>query len=81
MLEPILFMIFIKTREEIKSRHSISNSIEYMVSYILQAVSGWGCWRQESKRSGRGRSRRRRIVENEVLKVSNQNRCGVCYSE
>ena len=43
-----------------------------MVSYRRQAVRGWDSWRQESRRSGRGR---RRTVEDEDLVVSNQNRC------
>ena len=33
------------------------------------------CWRQESRRSGRGRSRRRSTVADQALVVSNQNRC------
>ena len=47
-----------------------------MTSYIIQAAREWVCWRQEIRRSGRGRSRRRRTVEDEVLIVSNLNRCG-----
>ena len=38
-------------------------------------MRSWGCWRQESGRSDRGRSKRRRTVADEVLVVSNQNRC------
>ena len=53
----------------------MSNSIECMASYIIQAVRGWGCWRQENRRSGRGRSRRRSAVAAEVLVASNQNGC------
>ena len=45
------------------------------MSYRRQAVRGWGCWRQESRRTGRGRSKRRRTVEDEVFIVSIQNRC------
>ena len=51
-----------------------SYSDECMTSYRRQAMRGWGCWRQGSRRSGRGRSRRRSTVADEVLVVSNQNR-------
>ena len=54
----------------------MSNSIESVASYIVQAVRGWGFGRQESRRSGRGRSRRRSTVADEALVISNQNRCG-----
>ena len=57
----------------------MSNNIACMASYIIQAVRGGGCWRQESRRSGMGRSRWRRTVEGEVIVVSNPNRCG-CLS-
>ena len=55
-------------------RHRRSNSGECMASYRRQAVRGWGSWRQESRRSDRGRSRRRKTVEDEELVVSNKNR-------
>ena len=54
----------------------MSNSIECVASYIIQTARGWGCWRQESRMSGRGRRRRRSTVADEVLVISNQNRCG-----
>ena len=53
----------------------LSNSIECVAPYIIQAVRVWGFWRQESRMSGRGRSRRRSTVADLVLVVSNQNRC------
>ena len=53
----------------------MSNSIECVKSYIIQAVRVWGFWRQESRMSGRGRSRRRNTFEDEVFIVSNENMC------